>query len=285
MEYLDYGIRLKKDKFTFFVSYQKKIDLHTHGFLELAYVANGEILHCFEGVETHIRKGDYLIVDYGVNHSYQQVGDEPICVINCLFLPEFIDKTLIHSKSFHQLIQHYLIRMSEPFTVLHPNSFVFHGNKEIEELILKMQREYEEKKPGYLEILRGNLIELVILTMRQINIPSAKSERSCDDIIHYVNENYADRLLLSELAKKMNYSLPYLSRHFKEETGITFSEYVQKVRIEESCRLLANTKKSIIEISQLVGYSDVKFFNQLFKKHKKMTPRLFRKLIQNEIHE
>ncbi|MBE7043722.1 MAG: helix-turn-helix transcriptional regulator [Ruminococcaceae bacterium] len=87
---------------------------------------------------------------------------------------------------------------------------------------------------------------------------------------------------MSQLAKEMNYSLPYLSRHFKEETGMTFSEYVQKVRIEESCRLLANTKKSVIEISQLVGYSDVKFFNQLFKKYKNMTPRSFRKIIQDE---
>lgn len=285
MEYLDYGIRLKKDKFTFFVSYEKNIDPHTHDFLELAYVAKGEILHSFDGTETYIRQGDYLIVDYGVKHSYQQVGEEPICVINCLFLPEFFDKTLVHSKSFHQLIQHYLIRMSEPFTVLQPNSFVFHGNDLIQQLILRMQNEYEEKKPGYLEILRGNLIELVILTMRQINIPSSKAERSCDEVINYVNENYAERLLLSHLAKKMNYSLPYLSRHFKEETGITFSEYVQKVRIEQSCRLLANTKKSVIEISQLVGYSDVKFFNHLFQKHKKMTPRFFRKIIQEEIHE
>lgn len=279
MEYLDYGIRLKKDKFTFSVSYETNIELHSHDFFELAYVAKGNIEHKFNDTTAVLQQGDYLIVDYGIEHSYYQVGSEPVCVINCLFLPEFIDKTLINSKSFHQLLQHYLIRMSEPFTVLHPNSFVFHSDEEIKRLIVHMQNEYEAKKPGYLEILRGNLIELVILTMRQINIPSTKAEQSCDAIIHYVNENYSDRLSLSHLAKELNYSLPYLSRHFKEETGINFSEYVQKVRIEQSCRLLANTKKSVIEISQLVGYNDVKFFNQVFKKQKNMTPKLFRKLL------
>ncbi|MBE7043479.1 MAG: cupin domain-containing protein, partial [Ruminococcaceae bacterium] len=203
MEYLDYGMRLKKDKFTFFVSYETTIDSHSHDFLELAYVARGKIEHQFHDTTTVLQQGDYLIVDYGIEHSYRQIGDEAVCVINCLFLPEFIDKTLLNSKSFHQLIQHYLIRMSEPFTVLHPNLFVFHGDEKIKKLITYMQEEYELKQPGYLEILRGNLIELVILTMRQINIPSAKSEHSCDDIIHYVNENYSNRLFLSQLAKEM----------------------------------------------------------------------------------
>lgn len=282
MEYLDYGIRLKKDKFTFTVSHQPRIDPHSHEFLELAYVAKGSIIHDLNGTTTVMKQGDYLIVDYGAEHSYRQMESEEICVVNCLFLPEFIDKTMIRCKSFHQLIQHYLIRMSEPFTVLKPSSLVFHGEAEITGLIEQMQKEYEEKKPGYLEIVRSNLIELIILTMRQIHIPSSKSDRSCDDMIHYINENYSEHISLAQLAEELNYSTPYLSRKFKKETGMNFSDYVQKVRVEQSCRLLANTKKSVIEISQLVGYNDVKFFNRIFKKQKKTTPRVFRKLLQEE---
>ena len=58
--------------------------------------------------------------------------------------------------------------------------------------------------------------------------------------------------------------------------GITFSEYVQSLRIQESCRLLANTNKNVAEIVNLVGYTDVKFFNEIFKRFTGMTPRQFK---------
>jgi YesN/AraC family two-component response regulator len=60
--------------------------------------------------------------------------------------------------------------------------------------------------------------------------------------------------------------------------GMSFNEYLQKKRIEQSCRLISNTEKKITEIAEIVGYRDVKFFNQIFKKHLKMTPREFKKI-------
>lgn len=280
MEYLGYSSRLQRDKVTFHISREGDVKEHSHKFLELAYVAEGTVEHVLNGNTDLLHKGDYLIIDYGVKHSYRQIGEEGITVINFLFLPEFIDKILVNSYSFHDVIQHYLIKMSDPFTVIRPNSLIFHDQGNIFVLLTHMLREYEEKQIGYLEILRGNFIELIIQIMREMNPPVYQAGRICDEIFRYVNENYAKPLSLSVLADEMNYSLPYLSRRFKEEAGMNFSGYVQKVRIEQSCRLLANTEKNIMEISQLVGYSDVKFFNCIFKKQKNMTPRSYRKLIR-----
>lgn len=283
MEFLDYPVRLQKDKITFCISMEKNVKDHCHEFLELAYVTKGTMEHVLNGTREVLQKGDYLIIDYGVRHSYQQKGEEELCVLNCLFLPEFIDKTLVKSRSFHDVVQHYLIKMSGPFTAIRPNSLVFHDQGRIFSLLSHMQLEYEEKQTGYLEILRGNLIEVMIQTMRKMHLPGSQSGRVCDDIIRYVNETYAKQLSLSVLAEELNYSLPYLSRRFKEETGMNFCDYVQKVRIEHSCRLLANTEKNVMEIAQLVGYSDVKFFNYVFKKQRSMTPREFRALTKNGI--
>ena len=71
--------------------------------------------------------------------------------------------------------------------------------------------------------------------------------------------------------------MPYLSRKFKETIGISFREYLQNTRIEQSCRLLVNTNKKIIDIAQSVGYDDVNFFTDIFKKKMNITPREFRK--------
>ena len=58
---------------------------------------------------------------------------------------------------------------------------------------------------------------------------------------------------------------------------MTFQEYVQSVRIRESCRLLVNTQKKVAEIATLVGYTNIKFFNELFRRQMGMTPLQFRR--------
>ena len=76
-----------------------------------------------------------------------------------------------------------------------------------------------------------------------------------------------------------HFSLQYISRKFKQETGITFREYLQKIRIEKSCVLLAGSDLRISEIASAVGYDDIKFFNSMFKKLVMMSPREYRKLM------
>ena len=58
---------------------------------------------------------------------------------------------------------------------------------------------------------------------------------------------------------------------------MTFQEYVQSIRIQESYRLLINTSKKVLDIAMSVGYSDVRFFYDIFKKQTGMTPTQYRK--------
>lgn len=59
-----------------------------------------------------------------------------------------------------------------------------------------------------------------------------------------------------------HYSVAYISRRFKQETGVTLREYVQNVRIEKSCELLEDSDLRVVEIARRVGYEDIKFFNR-----------------------
>ena len=70
--------------------------------------------------------------------------------------------------------------------------------------------------------------------------------------------------ILKSISEELNYSTSYLSRRFKKNMEISFSEYVQKLRIEQSMCLLGNTDKKITEIATICGYSDMKFFNSIF---------------------
>ena len=95
-------------------------------------------------------------------------------------------------------------------------------------------------------------------------------------IIKHVNKHFTEPLSLKSFAEKYSYSSAHISNIFKRETGLTFSEYEKSIRIQESCRLLANTNKSVAEIVNTVGYTDVKFFNKVFKRITGMTPRQFK---------
>ena len=273
--------KLKEEKILMTTCAAPSAELHDHDFLELTYVVQGRAVHLFGEKTSVIGQGDYFIVDYGVKHKYDQIGDTPFVVVNCLFLPRLIDETLTECRRFQELADNYLIKFNYRDLTARPTGLIYHDNDGyIGQLISRLSREYNEKPVGHQEMMRCQLIEILIVTMRRIyRAPDEpESSRLVQFIIDQIEKNFMEKLSLADLAAQCCYSLAYVSKRFKEETGATFQHYLQTVRIRESCRLLANTSKKISEISGLVGYSDTKFFNQLFKAEMGMTPRAFKTL-------
>lgn len=104
---------------------------------------------------------------------------------------------------------------------------------------------------------------------------------SVQEVLEYVNGNYQDNLTLGTFCEQKHYSVAYISRRFKQETGVTLREYVQNVRIEKSCELLEDSDLRVVEIARRVGYEDIKFFNQIFKRRMQISPREYRKICMN----
>jgi len=253
--------------------------MHEHDFLEIAYVKQGKATHILNGIKTVIQQGDFLIIDYNSKHSYISFGTEELVIINCIFYPYFIDKTLKKCKNFSDVVNNYEFKYNYTITNNNPANYIFKDSDGIiYRLLDKMLKEYTKKRPGYHEVIRCNLIELIIYAMRKSNDENKKiSDEFCSMIVKYASENLTEKNILGKLASEMNFSTSYLSRRFKEKMEVSFSEYLQRLRIEQSCRLLANTPEKITEIAYLCGYSDMKFFNNIFKKYKGITPREFRR--------
>jgi transcriptional regulator, araC family len=257
---------------------------HSHNFLELAYLVSGKASHILSGKEQIIKKGDYFIVDFKAVHSYKNISNEPLIVVNCLFLPKFLDSTLTGCKSFQQVVDHYLIKFSYHTLQDKPTQRIYHDNDgTVLKLIRQMQKEHRTKSAGYNELLRCYLIEIIIMTMRTIS--RAKTIATDSDIVRYildyVDEHYMQPIKLCDMASQMDYSLTYLSKKFKDETGVSFKDYLQNLRIRNACRLISNSNKKIDEIAFLVGYTDVKFFTEVFKKRMGITPGRFKMIHRN----
>lgn len=270
--------RLAEEKFNIHICKASSAYPHSHAFFELAYVLSGSAIHWLDGEERVIRKGDYLIMDYDASHCYIKNEDEEFELINCLFLSEFIDKTLKERRNFNDIVNNYMIKLNNSvINISSANRILYDEDGYVGQLLQKCLQEYENKESGFLEIIRSKLIEIIILTMRKnANSNPVCSDPICDYIVKYTSENFVQKNILKNISAEVNFSVSYLSRKFRENMGISFSEYLQKVRIDQSMCLLANTNKKIIEIAELCGYSDMKFFNSIFKKNTGMTPREFR---------
>ena len=269
---------LKDEKFNIHTCALSKSTMHTHAFFELAYVVSGEARHFLNGNERIIAKGDYFIMDYDSKHSYMRKGEEKFELINCLFVSDFIDQTIKDKRSFSDVVNNFMIKHNNSVINISPTNVIFHDEDGyIGTLLNKCIEEYKNKDSGHLEIIRSKIIEIIILTMRKNSAATPVcADKLCNYIIKYASENFACKDILKQISTEMYFSVSYLSRKFKENMGITFTDYLQKLRIEQSICLLANTNRKIIDIAGACGYSDMKSFNTVFKKLVGTTPQKFR---------
>lgn len=104
----------------------------------------------------------------------------------------------------------------------------------------------------------------------------AKHEQIIRQCIQYIGANYSRKLTLDELAGMVYLSPAYLSRIFKRETGVNFSEYLNQVRIEKAKELLRMRDIRMTDIALLVGYEDQSYFTRVFKRITGVLPRIYR---------
>jgi len=96
-------------------------------------------------------------------------------------------------------------------------------------------------------------------------------------LMDYVQQHYSDKIHLGDFAVRYHVSIGYLSKLFKAETGLNFSDYIVRIRMNKAKELLDGGYKKISEISRLVGYDDPKFFSQTFKRWTGITPQEYKR--------
>lgn len=83
----------------------------------------------------------------------------------------------------------------------------------------------------------------------------------------YMEENYGSSITLTDVADHVGLSPEYLSRLFKEDTGMKFVVYLNNLRLKYALSLLKNTNLKVYEVAEKVGYSNLSYFSTVFKKN------------------
>ena len=260
--------------------------MHKHDFIEIVFVISGRARHAIGEMIYEVKKGDLIIVNYGVPHAFTPIddGEELFSTYDLLFTTELFEITGIGKYDFASLANSYLFYTLFSDSAIGENSLnlIRSDSKEFASLFEKIYVEYTNRKSGFMNMLRAYLIELITFIFREIDKKTkrdiTKEQREVvSKAVDYMKHNFNTRINLDSIVSDIFLSKNYFRQLFKSTTGMSVTDFIQKTRIEEACRLLLSTDRTVFDIAGDCGFTDMKFFYKIFKKITGKTPGDYRK--------
>ena len=125
--------------------------------------------------------------------------------------------------------------------------------------------------------------ESMIMRLFQKSEKQIKKELFSEKVITYMHKNFSHNIRLTEASKSIGASTSSIMHKLKKETGKTFSQHLNAIRIKEAKRLLTFTSLPLGEISLRCGFKDQSYFTKVFAKNINIGPREFRNMLTQEI--
>jgi AraC-like DNA-binding protein len=108
------------------------------------------------------------------------------------------------------------------------------------------------------------------------NVVSKKSEMRINKVCVYIQNHFSGKISLKEVADLIHLTESNFCKFFKKATGKTYSNYVNEIRINEACRLLVQTEKTVSQVSFECGFETLSYFNRVFLEKKMVTPSKYK---------
>ncbi len=228
--------------------------------------------HWHEHLELH-----YIIKGGGLFYSNQKpllVKEGSLVIINSNEIHEGISYT----KDFHALV--IIFEMGVFSKEIANYNVIFKSLIEtdpmINDLIMSIYEEENEKKQGYKLAMKGKLYELIAYLLRNYvaqslsdreNISRIKNLSRLNRVFQYIQENYTETITNRELAELIHISEYRFCHLFKESIGKSPLNYINEVRLKKAYSLLEQKEMTVSEVALAVGFQDYNNFGRLFRKY------------------
>lgn len=246
---------------------------HQHKYFELVYVLRGTAKRKLTDASISVSAGDYYVANPLSAHGYEDLQD--LEVVNCLFLPEYIDRALADCPSISALLTNRTLRFGVPVDISIADRVFHDTDGSVRRIIRNMEREYADCRTGHMEMLRCYLTQVLVLAARacETRVP----HEAVTKVMEYLKHHYAEPLSLDALSQLVGYTPQYLSSLFSNEVGMSIQMFLQRMRVEEACKLLVGTNLSVAEVASSVGYQDTRHFSKVFCRYQTISPKEYRK--------
>lgn len=131
-----------------------------------------------------------------------------------------------------------------------------------------------------IEMMVNNLSSLdLVMIIAKNNVDSDRVDSRVRVAVDFINDNYASKITLAQLAEMSYVSENYFSKLFMRVMKQNVTDYITSCRIEKAKEFLLQTDIKIGKISEMVGFEDPAYFHRMFKKYTGMTPNKFRSAV------
>ena len=233
---------------------------HTHDYIEIVYVLEGNSEHTANGVTYPLKRGDLLYMGKEATHSYST--KKGFSYFNVAIYPEEGNCTL--TKRMEELATFF----PEGHGCVH---FSSGGSRELEMLLHMLVRECGGNRVLKTEASIAYTECFLIHVLRRLT-GGENGDDVWSEVTRYIEENLDEDLSLIALSKRCFYNASYFSRVFKQRYHVTLSEYVMEKRLKKARELLVTTNEPIAQVIKLVGFHNKSFFYKVFQKHYGITP-------------
>lgn len=250
---------------------------HIHRDYELCLIMDGEISLITQDISRSLKKDDIFIINPFERHEIK--AESPALILSLQVSPSFFATYYPQIKYIH-LDRTHLCSADSPSEC-----------QNIHKCVIEMAYSYFNREALY-ELKCASLVNQLFfyilnhLPFHEISdkerISSKTRGKRMQNITQYIDEHYSEKLLLSDIAKRENMDLYYLSHFFKNNFGMSFQNYMLKIRCEKARHLLLLSDYSLLDISVSCGFSDPKYFNKGFQQQYGYTPKEYRKKFKKE---
>ncbi|WP_027702840.1 AraC family transcriptional regulator [Metaclostridioides mangenotii] len=257
-----------------FIHSVNEFALHWHNEIELIYMLEGSVSVTI-GKETFIlREGDVIFVNSKEVHSSKKTDDSNK-FLTLQIDPKFYNYCFPKFKDmgFKYISIYDKDNGKNEFNVI--RNYI----ADIIWCLIKKDKGYELKIGSYLYMIGEHLLS----NIHYENIEDKSQNHKYSDIIRiniimdYINENMCRNITLKEVADKYHLNYYFLSHFIKDKIGMSFQEYLNKIRLEKAKSMIVNSCHNMTEIAFLNGFSSTSYFYKLFKKEYNCLPIEYRK--------
>lgn len=268
----------ENDCFTLFSRIKKEFNfpLHYHEEFELNFIANGKGAKRIIGDHAEVIGNlELVLVGSNLPHGWftHQCGNEDIHEITIQFHRDLLDEKLLGRN-----------QLSFIRTLLDRSGKGILFSSELTETI-KPRLEALTQKSGFDSVLELMSILHELSISRNMRILSNASfsddpinynSRRLEQAFAFMQANYNKEIMLSDVARVVNMAETSFSRFIKKRTGKTYVDSLNEIRLGHVSRLLIDTTQTVAEVSFKCGFSNLSYFNRIFRKKNGCTPREFR---------
>lgn len=258
---------------------------HIHEFLELTYICAGKGMQHVDGRVYPVEKGDLIFISQNQTHAFTSSTD--MCYINYMLKPEFMSMSIADTENIFDIFSLSIFDELRGYFSQNTSLVSFRGMEmlEIEALSGYILQEFQDKKNGYKTIINSYMRVLFSRLIRKLQTPKYQEvmqyvKTFAPEILQYIDEHCFEKISLTELSQRCFYHPAYFSKMFKQCFGKSLTVYIQEKRLKTAMSALAQTTKSIDEISEMVGYADKSYFYKIFKNFTGTSPQKFRTQIK-----